>query len=188
MKDFNTLATEKLATFKAGNGVDLDLVNASIKSIGVRGRNLDVDIHATAVAAIAISMAHGDTGAASRLANAMPKGSRVKTLVKWFAHYSNIILTFDTKEQVWTGKMRKRDADDYVQSPSTEKALATPFWTEAEQVKAGPFNDLAFANAVAALIKRAEAETAVLSPEAKAALADLKVAAVKLPIKEDANA
>lgn len=186
-KTFGTLVTAKLATLMVGNAYDSDKIGASCRSIAGRGATLDVDIHATAVAAIAVSVDHGDTGCAERLTNAMPKGSRVKTLVQWFAHHSNIALTFDKASASYKAKMVKKDHADYKKVINLVKAEANPFWVVPEITKPGAFDDIMFAAAVAQLIKRASNENALLSEAGKAALADLRVVAVKVtPVTADA--
>lgn len=182
--DFSALVVTKLATMLDGNDYSADKINASSKSIQGRGAKLDVDIHATAIAAIHRSVDHKDATCAERLVNSMPKGSRVKTLVQWFAHHTNIVLTFDAKAQAYRGKMLKMDAPEFKPVVAILAAQAAPFWTAAEKVEQGAFDDLKFANAVAMLIKRATHANAALSETAMGALADLKVINAKLPVLE----
>jgi hypothetical protein len=160
--------------------MSIGLASKSIASIKGRGAALDIDIHATAVAAIYTSMDHKDANTACLLLNAMPKGSRAKTLALWFMHYSNIVVT--AKDGVFSAKMMKEDHADYKASPDVVAALAKPFWSVEEKVDAAAFDTQAFAKAVAALIKRAGNDNANLDSAGKAALADLRVLAVKVPV------
>jgi hypothetical protein len=62
---------------------DRKRLEANIKSIGRRGANLDRDIWASAVGSIAHAQEHGDLSLFAMLLSAMPKGSRVQTLIAW---------------------------------------------------------------------------------------------------------
>ena len=182
---FSALVAVKLSSLMDGNAYSGDLIDKVSKSIKGRGVTLDVDMHAAAVAAIHVSMVDRDAGPAGRLINSLPKGTRAKALAEWFAAFSNVVLTYDKKAGIYLPKMVKLGhADEKVADPV--KAQSVPFWTPAETVKAGAFDDVMFAKAVASLIKRATHENAVLSPAAMAALLDLKVAAVKMPVPENA--
>jgi hypothetical protein len=58
-------------------------LGTAIKSIRVRGKNLDRDIWSCAVSAAHHAQTYGDTGYLARLADAMSKGSRVQRLTGW---------------------------------------------------------------------------------------------------------
>lgn len=66
----------KLTTDKA-------IISAQIKSICNRGASLDLSIWETACNCVAHAQEHGDVTLFGNLVMAMPKGSRVKTLIDW---------------------------------------------------------------------------------------------------------
>jgi hypothetical protein len=188
--EFNAAVAAKLATLREGNMYDKDKVGSLIKSIAGRSKTLDIDIHAAAIGALHTAAIHGDTSIAERITNALGKAARAKTLAAWFAHYSNVRLTFDKKLGHFTGKLCVADErmDEVALMDKAALALTRPFWDVEEKVQAGAFDDASFAKAVQALIKRAAHENAKLSPEARDALADLRVLAVKLPEAKPAAA
>lgn len=65
-------------------------INKAIASIKNRGGRLDADIHAAGVAVLAHASEHGDTTLASRLVEAMPKGSRKLAIVEWMLAFGQI--------------------------------------------------------------------------------------------------
>jgi hypothetical protein len=175
-KDFNASVTAALNGLTVGNAICATATNKLIGSIRTRGAKLDIDMHTAAIAALTLSSLHRDANSAALLLNAMPKGSRAETLSKWFQDFGNIIVTKDAKTKAFKCKMK---AQDDCAPVDLARAQATPFWTKPEQVT-GSFNDLLFANAVAALIKRAKGDNAELSDAARTALADLDKANAKL--------
>jgi septal ring factor EnvC (AmiA/AmiB activator) len=68
--------------------MDIKQIDAKIKSIKTRGKNIDKDIHETGVAIMRHAMAHGDYSAANRLVAALPKSGRTKAFIKWFSDHT----------------------------------------------------------------------------------------------------
>ncbi|GEM_PF-1559569 len=162
-------AQAKLSTLKAGNGFDGAAISKLCASIKTRGNNLDIDIHAAAVAALGRVADHDDTSGAQALLNAMPRGSRAKTLAEWCLHFGNVVAVFDKRNGLWTCKLLPKDERKPI---SLDAAFKRPFWDVEEKVQAGAFN---LAALVAALIKKADKAVDEMSDTDRAALADLKV-------------
>lgn len=185
-----TDAQAVLSSMMSGNLYDPNKVDTNVTYIGTAGRKLDGTIHGTAVACLYLSMPHADGGhncaiRAVRLANAMPKGSRVKALVAWLSAYSNIRLRYDTKSGRYVGGVLKPTDKTYraVTKTMLADAMAKPFWSVEEKVTLpSEFTDSSLAKAVANLIAKAQADNASLSILGKAALADLEAVAKTLPV------
>jgi hypothetical protein len=183
-----------LESLKTDNHFDVTKIDASNVTVYNMGRKSDAIIHATAVACIYLSMPHVDGGhnchiRAMNLVNNMPKGSRVKALVAWFAAYSNVRLIFDKKVGKYRGGVLKPDLKGYdVATP--QAALAKPFWmVEEANVSPKAFTDDTLAIAVANLIARAKMDNAVLSVKGLAALKDLQtISAANPPVKKAVTA
>lgn len=159
-------------------------VAAGIKladSIKRRSAKLDVDIHAVMVAACRTSVENGDTSLAAAVLNSLGKAMRAKTAAQWFETLTNIRTDFD-KVKGWTCKLTPKD--DRIEV-NLKRCLETPFWTAAEKVDAGAFDDIRMWMTIDKLIKAAK-DGADLSENAKAMLADLKVMSAKLAPAEPA--
>lgn len=179
---FNTLVENKLATLRDGNAISISAIIKLAKSIGTRGKAMDIDMHTCALAALESSDTHGDANSMALLLNSMPKGSRALTLAQWAEFYGNVRVSKD-KQGKFTCKMVKAEDRQVV---DFKAAALNPFWIKAETVT-GAFNDAALLKAVDALIKRAEKDTAELSADAKARIADLRVVSAKLtPVEANA--
>lgn len=182
-----TNARAVLTALNEGNSIDAKRVDASIRYVTQTGAKLLPTIHATAVACIHLSMPHIDGGhncaiRATNLVNAMPKGTRVKALVAWFAAFSNIRLVWDKKLNTYKGGVLKPEAKAYVQA-DPGGAMLKPFWTpEEKDVDPAVFTDSKFATAIANLIARAKGSNATLDAKGLAVLADLEAVALKLPV------
>jgi len=187
-QDFSAAVQTKLASLRVGNSYNVGAVNKSATSIAGRTATLDVDIHATAVAAVYVSHpatigGHGDTSGAEKLVNSLGKHTRAKALVSWFHVHSDIVLTFDKKADCFKAKLAAKDdrRSDADLQALVAKAVNEPFWNKPEQADRD-FDTQSLAKAVAALIKRAEADLTKLDDDGLSALADLKVLNQKLPV------
>jgi hypothetical protein len=168
-------AQARLDTLKAGNGYDAGAISKLCASIKQRGNLLDIDIHAAAVAGLGRVADDNDTSGVAALLNAMPRGSRAKTLAEWALHFGNLVALFDKKNGMWTCKLLPKEQRKEI---SLDKAFARPFWDVEEKVTPGVFS---LSLLVAQLIKKAEREVDTMSEQDKAALADLKVISATLP-------
>ncbi len=188
LKQYNaaTSAQAILTALTDGNAVSGKSVSEATKRIASTGAKLDNQIHGTAVACIYLSMSIAEGGPASGaspalgLINAMPKGSRVKALIAWFAAFSNVRIVYDKKAKKYTAGVLPSTAKTYA-VPTPDAAMAKPFWT-VEESDASPADYMTanFALAVKNLLAKATADNAKLDAKGKAALADLKAAAAKL--------
>lgn len=177
-----------LTALNEGNAVSPKFVDGAITRIGTAGKKLDNLIHGTAVACIYLSMPHKDGGhncaaRALKLLQAMPKGSRAKTLIAWFHAYSNIRIVMDAKtKQLKAGVLKPENKQYKAADPIA--AMEKPFWI-VEEVAANPadFTTDSLAKRVALLIKAAKDKNAKLDAAGIAALADLEGLAVKLTTK-----
>ncbi|WP_221795906.1 hypothetical protein [Aquisediminimonas sediminicola] len=178
---FKQSVSAKLLTLQTDGKYVVSKSVALSKSIGTRAGNLDIDMHANGIAAIHTSVQNGDTSSAKALVNNLGKHTRAKALVAWFETHSNIRLVFDKKLDIYNAKLCP--ADDRLEDQAILDGLLScePFWSVPEVAKKD-FDDVALALAVARLIKQASDTTAHLSDASKAALADLKVLAVKVPV------
>ena len=104
-----------------------------IKSIKVRGANLQSDIHQVACSTLAHIRDHGDYTLAVSLMNAIPTGVRVKGLALWFHHFSNgkFAVRQDKKQgNIWVGSVNKdRSPEDFLVDDAVKVTFAD-FTTE----------------------------------------------------------
>jgi hypothetical protein len=171
-----------LEALKTGNDYDPKLIASSIRTVASNGAKLDARIHAAACALLSRSDAHNDCSLVPSLLDAMPKSARRKALIAWFHAFSNVFIRVE-KNGTIRANMVGKDAKGY-KLVDHASAFAKPFWSvEEKDVDASAFDTLAFAEAVARLIKRATNENAKLDQAGLDALADLKTVAAKLPEK-----
>lgn len=78
--------------------MNLKQINSNITRVHTSSAALNALIQATAVGIIAHAKEHGDANAAVRLVHAMPKSLRRGLLVKFFAIYSPIRLSINSKD------------------------------------------------------------------------------------------
>ncbi len=169
-----------LETLKDGNDYCPKLIGRSINAIVGAGKKLDARIHATACAILSRANEHNDGSRINCLVNAMPKSARRKALVAWFHHYSNFRLVEGKDGLFPPAKMIGKDSKMF-RAELPLGSFENPFWSVPEKdTDPKAFDSKAFAHAVAALIKRAQAETASLDDAGKDALADLLVIKTKL--------
>jgi hypothetical protein len=102
--------------------MELEQINAKIKSIKTRGKNIDKDIHMTGVAIMRHAMAHGDYSAANRLVDAMPKSGRTKAFIKWFSDHTPY--NWNEKDKVFKLPRNKDNRRAFL----IDEANAVPFW------------------------------------------------------------
>lgn len=113
---------------------------------GVKSK-FDAIIHAAAVGAIAASKPHDQGGhdcplRAERLLNAMPRGSRAKTLADWFEAFSNLRPKMDKSKGVWTVKNLPKTSKLYVPTIDVEAAFAKPFYSVDEKTNGAAAFDI----------------------------------------------
>lgn len=92
-----------------------------IKSIGVRGKKLDADIHTAAVSALWHGYQHKSTGYAENLLSAMPASARKNALKAWLLDMGCFMLKEDNKT---LGIDKERHAKGFDEA----NAIATPYW------------------------------------------------------------
>lgn len=146
------------------------------------GSKMDTVIHAAAVYALGQSREHADGGHRNtdpikRLMQAMPRSTRAKTLADWFTAFGNCTVSFDKKSKAWKVFL---PASDKCEAIDMDRAMTTPFYSVEEKTE-GPkaFN---LSDAIAALIKRAESDKVTLSDVEAAVIADIKMAAHRIPV------
>lgn len=88
-----------------------DKVQASIKSIALRGKNFDTDVHNTAVQCLLHAKQHGDVSLMAKLVTVMPKSSRQLALIEWVNTFSPIVLRRNPKTKMFEGKLVKGYTD-----------------------------------------------------------------------------
>lgn len=112
--------------------VESDLSKA-ISSIARRGKALDNDIWAAAVGTLALAQKGGNLTLFGELVNAMPKGSRVQTLIMWAQTAVPVVLVNGTPKvdqvRVKSGEFEKDRSDWRIQD------LADSPWFEFEKGK-----------------------------------------------------
>lgn len=143
-----------------------------IKSIAVRGKKLDADIHQAALSSLAHHAEHGDTTLVNRLVLAMPKSGRRNALMAWCENYG-AGLTPNTdkataKDQPFAHVKGSKKSFD------VKAADAKPFWEFKPEPEYVQFD---LAAALAMLLRKAENALAseqqdgtLISPEKLAAL------------------
>lgn len=184
--NFSDSVKAKLASMAANGSYDSSALGKLAGSLKRRGKQLDIDTHAALCAALSRAAVHGDANSAALVLNAMPNSARTKTAVQWMNAWGTVSIFFDSKTKAYKGKMVK--AEDRL-APDMEKALATPFWTEAEKTSPTAFSDMVACKRLEALLKAAQADTADLSPEMKAVMQDIRVSMTEhLPEPSEAAA
>lgn len=89
-----------------------------IDAIARTGKKLDLDIHTAAVSCLNHAQQHGDVTLCTRLVDAMPKSSRRKALIHWFASFGP--LAYSDKEKKFR-VAKGRDIKPYDIEGATEK-------------------------------------------------------------------
>ena len=127
--------------------MELKQIDAKIKSIKTRGKNIDKDIHETGVAIMRHAEKHHDYSAANRLVDAMPKSGRTKAFIKWFSDHT----PYNWNEQEKTFKLPKNKDNRRVFL--IDEAEKVPFWEYTVEKEPGEIDvDKMLAN----LFKRVE--------------------------------
>ena len=103
------------------NAADL---SKAITSIARRGAKLDSDIQLAGLSALALGIESGTWNWCADLANAMPQGSRVKTLTAWMQHFAPVSLQL-VKNKGWQARQNKK----FDGEPDLDGASET-FWAE----------------------------------------------------------
>lgn len=110
----------------------------AVVSIGTRGKNLDRDTHAAAVAALIASLpeamgGHLNATPALQLCQAMSAGQARNKVIAWFTEFSNVRITVSKQKDgsfKWSAKNRNHEHEAYL--PVTEaivmRAIKVPFW------------------------------------------------------------
>lgn len=111
--------------------MELKQIDAKIKSIKTRGKNIDKDIHETGVAIMQHAMAHGDYTRANRLVDVLPKSGRTKAFIKWFSDHT----PYNWNEQEKCFKLPKNKDNRRVFL--IDEAEKVPFWEYTAEVAPG---------------------------------------------------
>lgn len=119
-----------------------------IKSIDVRGKGIDKDLHRAAVSALAHGFMHGSTAHAESFLAAMPKSSRAKALRVYLLDMGCFLVKEDGKT---LGINKDLKAAGFVKEA---EAIATPFYEYTKEVQAP--SQVAAMDMVRNLIKRLE--------------------------------
>jgi len=105
---------------KGEKKMDIKQLDKNIKSIKLRGKNLDILIQTTAIGAIVHAMEHGNNTPLTNLVNAMPKSGRKQALIKYLVDHTPYNWKSD-KEKFTKPKNPKRQF-------MLEEAKEVPFW------------------------------------------------------------
>ena len=111
--------------------MELKQIDAKIKSIKTRGKNIDKDIHETGIAIMRHAAKHGDYTRANKLVDAMPKSGRTKAFIKWFSDHTP--LNWNDKEKVFKLPKNKDKRRAFL----IDEANAVPFWEYTVEVTPG---------------------------------------------------
>jgi hypothetical protein len=149
---------------------DSEQLSATITRIGTAGRKLDKAIHAAAVSCLYHIMKDGQTTLYVKLADAMPKGSRVKALHFWASHHAPMTVSTDKNGKTTVTLKKGRTAEDF----NLEGAEATPFWDFSVEKVPGP---MTVDKIVAWLKKQTNPENERVEDDARALAAKLLAAA-----------
>jgi hypothetical protein len=115
-----------------GYTTDKTRLSAAIASIKRRGNNLDRDIWAAAVGSIGHAQEHGDLSLFSSLLSAMPKGSRVQTLIQWAQHGAPLNVAFNKDKNAYKVSV-DRKSESFTESDRSDwdlGSLAETPWYE----------------------------------------------------------
>ena len=131
------------------------VINKAIDSIARRGKALDLDIQVAALSCLNHHNEHGDITLLNRLWNAMPRGSRRKSLTDWILHFGAVQAnTADDKKENPFADARKIKALDLA------GATETP-WFEFNRPKSeDEVTEFDFVGALEKLVQRAAAAQA----------------------------
>ena len=115
-----------------------DAFKAAVKSIGTRGKNLDRDTHAAAVAALIASLpaamgGHLNATPALQLCQAMSAGQARNKVIAWFTYFSNIRITVAKQKDgsfKWSVRNNGPTHEDFlsVDEALVMEAIKLPFW------------------------------------------------------------
>ena len=96
--------------------MDAQATAKRIAGIAGTSKDLQREIHETAVSCLAHVRDHGDTTLAVRLIAVLPSGQRRKTLAQWFKVYSSgkMLIAQDPKHGTWSCKLKDRTAEDFL--------------------------------------------------------------------------
>lgn len=120
-----------MGTIVIKKGMDVNGINAAIKSIQGRGAKLDSDIQLTGLSILAHIAQHKEVSLFKKLFDALPQGSRRLALVKWAVDLGQVKVNQDkktSKEQPFLyNKDKETSLDKAEQYPwFTYKPEATP--------------------------------------------------------------
>lgn len=144
-------------------------METKIKSIALRGKNLDTDIHETAVSTLAHIEAHGDVTLANRLLVAMPKAGRKAALMGWMLAMGKVVKNSD-KATMELSPLKYDKAGE----TDLDTAQAVPFWDWMKELavpKAWSYDS--YMKRVLKTLQDAALEDTVDGRKAKAAIAEL---------------
>lgn len=191
MRKAGDMAAMKAAMDNADNVGRIAMVKAETKFVAGNKAKMDAAMHIAAYGAILLSLPADNGGnlnatPAAQLLNALPRGSRAKTLAAWFAAFSNIAPTYDKAAGMWTAKMIGPKSSHYKPEVDSEAAFRKPFWAVEE--KAPKPREFLLSAGLCRLIEAAEREAKAHALDADSAsiLADLRVLRAKyVPAKAD---
>jgi hypothetical protein len=149
---------------------DAAKLSATITRIATAGKKLDGAIHAAAVSCLYHIMKDGQTTLYAKLAEAMPKGSRLKALHFWASHHAPMTVSTDKDGKVKVTLKKDRTAEDF----DLAGAEATPFWAFSVEKVPGP---MTVDKIVAWLKKQTNPENERVEDDARALAAKLLAAA-----------
>lgn len=170
-----------LAMVPAGKGSVpvLALMDKNIGWIKTTGKKMDAVMHSTAVACLAASQTHENGGhhcpiRAAKMLNAMPRGSRAKTLADWFEHFSNLRPKFDKKANEWRVGMLASTSKGYKEQIDLIAAFAKPFYAVEEKTDGAKAFDVgALMAQLIRACERADKGEVIMSAEDRAAASKL---------------
>ena len=100
--------------------MDIIQLNKNLRSIKLRGKNLDILIQSTAIGGIVHAMEHGNNTPLTNLVNVMPKSGRKQALIKYLVDHTPYNWN-NEKEKFTKPKNPKRQF-------MLEEAKEVPFW------------------------------------------------------------
>lgn len=129
-----------LAMVPKGKGAvpALAVIDKQIAWIKTTGTKMDAVMHSTAVACLAASQLHENGGhhcplRFAKMLNAMPRGSRAKTLADWAEHFSNLRAKYDKKAGEWKVGILTSASKGYKEQIDLIAAFAKPFYEVEEK-------------------------------------------------------
>lgn len=132
---------------------------AAVKSINLRGKALQRDIHKAAVAAMIFSLPEKQGGNLNatpslQLCQGLTAGMPRNKVINWFTTFTNIRITVTNGGKTWQASMLKPGEDGFkaLKDEDIQAAIDCPYWDNDPEADVPPLD---IDKAIAALIKKA---------------------------------